>query len=573
MATAGHVDHGKSTLVRAVTGTDPDRWTEEKERGLTIDLGFASAELASGAVVSFVDVPGHTRFLKNMLAGVGAVPACLFVVAATEGWKRQSEEHLRILGLLGVRHGIVALTKVGLVDDDHVEIAHLELADHLADTFLADAEVVEVDAPTGRGLDDLREALDRLVHDTPAAPDHGRPRLWVDRSFVVKGAGTVATGTLGGGSLRVDDEVVLHPTGRTARIRGLQTLHRDTTRVGPGHRVAVNLSGIERSSLARGDVLVTPGRWHLTDRVDAEVQVLASLEHPVSRRGAHVAHLGAGEFAVRLRVLGDDALDPGTTGLVRLHLPVALPLLPGDRFVLREWGRDETVGGGVILDVDPLLRAADARPDRSVDRVVAERGWVDVDHLERLTGERRPADVGSWVVAPQVLVDTRAEVRARIDDAGPRGLEIAVLDERHQAVAVTLTGIEVVEGRARPVGASRVAASALSADPWLAALRAAPFTPPDAAGTDPAVVSDLVQQGLVVRADKVWFAADAVDRAAAIVANLLRDRPEGVTVGDVREALGSTRKYVVPLLSHLDATGRTRRRGDLRIAGPRLERP
>ena len=201
--------------------------------------------------------------------------------------------------------------------------------------------------------------------------------------------------------------------------------------------------------------------------------------------------------------------------------------------------------------------------------MVAERGWVDVDDLERLTGERRPADVGSWVVAPAVLAATRTEVRNRIEDAGPRGIEIAA-STRQQAVVATLDGIEVVEGRARPVGSSGMVASALSADPWLAALRATPFTPPDPTGTDPAVVRDLVQQGLVVRIDKVWFAADAVDQAAATVATLLRDRPDGVTVGDVREALGSTRKFVVPLLSHLDATGRTRRRGDLRIAGPRL---
>ncbi len=380
----------------------------------------------------------------------------------------------------------------------------------------------------------------------------------------------MVTGTLGDGSLSVHDEVVVHPSGRTARVRGLQSLHRDVAGIGPGHRLAINLSGVERASLDRGHVVVTPDRWHLTRRVDAEVDVLASLDHPVSRRGAHVAHLGAGEFAVRLRVLGDEVLDPGTTGLVRLHLPVALPLLPGDRFVLREWGRDETVGGGVILDVDPVVRAAQARPDRSVDRVVAERGWVDVDHLERLTGERRPADVGSWVVAPQVLAAARTEIRERIEDAGPRGIEVAALDPHQQAVVASSDGIEVVEGWARPVGSSQEAATALSVDPWLAALRATPFTPPDAEGVDPAVVRDLVRQGLVVRIDKVWFAAEAVDQAAAVVADLLDTRPDGVTVGDVREALGSTRKFVVPLLSHLDATGRTRRRGDLRIAGPRL---
>src|SRR4051812_20724910 len=246
VATAGHVDHGKSTLVHALTGIDPDRFEEEKARGLTIDLGFAWAHLPSGREVGFVDVPGHVRFLKNMLAGVGAVDACLFVVAATEGWKPQSEEHLRILELLGVRHGLVALSKVGLVDDEEREIALLDVTDHLAGTFLEDAPVIPVDAPTNTGLDDLRGALDDVLATTPAAEDRGRPRLWVDRAFAAKGAGTVVTGTLAGGSLAVDDELLLagHTGTRPVRVRALQSLQTERREVGPGNRVAVNLTGV-----------------------------------------------------------------------------------------------------------------------------------------------------------------------------------------------------------------------------------------------------------------------------------------------------------------------------------------
>src|SRR5438067_12153483 len=222
VATAGHVDHGKSTLVLALTGMDPDRFAQEKARGLPIDLGFAWTTLPSGRELAFVDVPGHVRFIKNMLAGVGAVDACLFVVAATEGWKPQSEEHLRILELLGIGHGLVAVTMVGLVDDEVRQLAALEVGERVAGTFLEKAEVVEVDAPGGIGVDDLRQALDRLLETTPTAVDRGRPRLWVDRVFAARGSGTVVTGTLTGGPIAVDDELVLLPAGRPVRVRALQ---------------------------------------------------------------------------------------------------------------------------------------------------------------------------------------------------------------------------------------------------------------------------------------------------------------------------------------------------------------
>ena len=219
VATAGHVDHGKSTLIKALTGTDPDRLEEEKARGLTIDLGFAGTKLPSGRGISFIDVPGHVRFLKNMLAGVGGVDACIFVVAATEGWKPQSEEHLRILSLLGIRHGIVALTKVGHVDDELATIAQMEIADRTEGTFLADAPIVPVDAIEGHGIDDLNTALDQLLDVTPTARDDKKPRLWIDRVFAAKGAGTVVTGTLTGGMVRIEDELSVLPQHAAVRVR------------------------------------------------------------------------------------------------------------------------------------------------------------------------------------------------------------------------------------------------------------------------------------------------------------------------------------------------------------------
>ena len=566
VATAGHVDHGKSSLVLALTGTDPDRFAEEKRRGLTIDLGFAHTTLASGAGVSFVDVPGHVRFLKNMLAGVGAVDACLFVVAATEGWKPQSEEHLRILEVLGVRHGIVALTKADLVDDEWLELARLDVVDHVAATFLDGAPIVAVAATAGLHLDDLRAALDELLVGTPTASDRARPRLWVDRSFAAKGAGTVVTGTLAGGALAVGDQLVVGPGELAVRVRGIQSHGANHDRIGPGNRVALNLNGVEHEQVERGDAVYQPERWRPTQRFDARLHVLDAIGHNVSRRGAYVAYIGSGEHSVRLRVLGEASIRPGEDGLVRLHLVTPLPLLPGDRFVLRESGRSETVGGGEVLDVAPIRPASKARPDRDVDRVVAERGWVTVDELDALTGERRPATVGRWIVAPGVVDAMRASLVERVTAAGDLGFDLAALDERQRAVLDTTEELEVVGGRAR----RRELRDALAEHPWLAALQAAGFSPPGADGIDRGVVRQLVQRGLVVERDGLWFAATAIDEAARLAARLLVDHSEGFTVSQFREAANVTRKHAVPLVAELDARGVTRRRDDLRIAGPRL---
>ncbi|MEM7340921.1 MAG: selenocysteine-specific translation elongation factor [Actinomycetota bacterium] len=566
VATAGHVDHGKSTLVLRLTGTDPDRWTEEKDRGLTIDLGFASMTLPSGTELSFIDVPGHIRFLRNMLAGVGAVDACLFVVAATEGWKPQSEEHLRILSLLGIEQGIVVLTKVDQVDEDLLELAQLDVEEHVEGTFLDGAPVIPVSATEGIGLDELRAALDHLIERVEPRDAEATPRMWIDRAFAPAGAGTVVTGTLVDGTLRAGDEIEVVPGGHSARIRSLQSHHRNATEIGPGNRAAVNLTGVSHNDLGRGQVMVDASAWHHTAIADAQLTVLAGLDHPVTRKGAYLAYVGSGEFPARVRVLGPGEITPGETGAIRLYLQQPLPLLPGDRFILRESGRDETVGGGRMLDVDPVLPASRAAPDTSVERVVAERGWVEVGQLRRLTGQRHAPTVGEWVVDDAVLAAAIDEVRAKVEGAGALGLDLAALDDQQRAVLDLIEEATVDGGR---VTLGEVA-DPLADHPWLALLDAEPFSPPGPDGFDRGEVRELVRRGLVVESEKVFFSAAAVQRAAGMLAGVLARQPDGFTVSEARDVFGTSRKYVLPLLAHFDATGVTRRRDDLRIAGPRL---
>ena len=564
VATAGHVDHGKSSLVQALTGTNPDRWDEEQRRGLTIDLGFAHTTLPNGEGISFVDVPGHVRFLRNMLAGVGGVDACVFVVAATEGWKPQSEEHLRILELVGLRHGLVAMTKVDAVDDEWRELQEMDVRDHLAGTFLADAPIIGVSAVTGAGLDDMRTALAELVAGTPASADRDRPRLWIDRVFAAKGSGTVVTGTLTGGTLHVDQQ--LHAAGRAVRVRGIQSHGRKHDTIEPGNRVALNLAGVDHTDLARGDAVVDLAQWRPTQRFDATLSVLPSLTHEVSRRGAYFAYVGSGEFPVRVRVLGSERIAPGGQGLVRLHLAAPLPLVRGDRFVLRESGRDETVGGGEVLDVHPVLPASKAHPDHDVDRVVREHGWIDADDLAAFTGEHRAPTLGRWVVDPAALEATRAAVHARVAAAGDLGLDVAALDDRERAALLTLDDVAVDQGRARPAAARDPFAD----HPVLDVLRAGGAAPPEPTDVDRATLRELVRRKLVVERDGLFFHPDAITDVARAAAVLLREHPGGFTVSQFREALGVTRKHAVPLAAELDARGITRRRDDVRIGGPRL---
>lgn len=566
LATAGHVDHGKSTLVRALTGIDPDRWEEERRRGLTIDLGFAHMVLPNGERVSFIDVPGHIRFISNMLAGVGGIHGCLLVVDAREGWMPQTEEHLRILEFVGIRHGVIVLTKVDLCDEDTRDFAILEIRDKVVGTFLADADIVPVSSLSGAGFDDLHTALTQLVHRSESSTNRDAARVFIDRVFAAKGSGTVVTGTLTDGPLAVGDVVVVSPSMLEARIRAIQSLGEAHESIGPGHRVALNLSGVDHSALVRGNVVIRADQWHRTDRVDSRLDVLHDLDHPVTRRGAYTVHIGSDEIPARLRVLGAEQISPGARGLVRLHLDRPVPLIPGDRFVVRESGRSETIGGGDILDVDPILPATRARPDRSVERVIAERRIITPDTLRLLTGVEVPATVDHWILSPDELARRSGTIRSRVDAAGSPGLDIATFDEVDRSLVTILDDVRIMDGFARRADAE----DPLVDHPAIARLEQQRCAPETCSDIAPAELRRLARTGVVFESDGVWFHRCALDDAHDAARRLLEMDSEGFSVSQLRETLGITRKHAVPLASALDARGITRRRGDKRIAGPRL---
>lgn len=594
VATAGHVDHGKSSLVRALTGTDPDRWEEEKRRGLTIDLGFAFTTTPSGGHVAFVDVPGHVRFLQNMLAGVGAVGAALLVVAANEGWMPQTEEHLRILELLGVEHGLTVLSKADTVDGELLELARLELDDRVRGSFLEHAPVVVADALSGRGIDDVGAALTALVGTMPAPEDAGRPRLWVDRVFTVQGSGTVVTGTLTGGMLREGDEVELSPGARRARVRGLQSAHQRVAVGLPGTRVAANLSGVDHRAVARGDALVLPGQW-----VEASVADVAF--HPLSgtgelpARARLKAYVGSAEReAVYRRIDG---------GTARLFFDAPVPLAPGDRLVLRDPGPALTVGGAEVLDVAPRvpLRSAAGVLGRPLgERVLAGRSVVAAGELPRLTGlsaslaaalADRLVEAGAAVRVDSTLVDPdhAAAVLDALREAVDRhhhdhplapGLPLGEAATRLGAdpsvlgaLAGAAVDLEVDGGVVRQAGHRPSPLDDPRSRELLAALEASPFSPPSPAelGVPADVVRALEREGAVVTVGDVVLSAEALAEATRRIVARLDEQGE-VTVADVRDLLGSSRRYVLPLLAHLDTEAVTRRRGDVRVAGPRARR-
>jgi selenocysteine-specific elongation factor len=599
IATAGHVDHGKSSLIVRLTGIDPDRWAEEKRRGLTIDLGYAWTTLPSGREVGFVDVPGHERFIRNMLAGVGPVRLVLFVVAADEGWKPQSEEHLQILDVLGVAGGVVALTKRDLVDDETLAIADDEVRERLAGTALEGAPVIPVSAHTGEGMEALAAALDAML-TSARAPQPTRTRLFVDRVFTIKGAGTVVTGTLSGGDLALGDEVEVLPAGRRARIRSLQTHKRQEETASPVSRVAANLVGAEREELERGDVLAHPGRWRATSVFDAVVRPVRGVER-IPARGAFKVYVGAAEADATMRQAPGD----GEEVFVRIRSSRPLTLDLDDRIVIREAGRRTTVGGGRILDVAPprpfgeahvafLRRRADARTrEEIVVALIEERGAVPATEVRVLTGADLRGDdvVGGWCVAPQVRDAVSASVLdhlAAFHRTDPLEEGAPLLDARRVAVAaLTSVGASTegslvdallgsVPGVVRTATSMRLATHRVALEERSEDLQrlleaiSGPneATPPTvrelvAGGIPRDVLEAASRAGQVLRiATDLVVSRAFVDRALAEVA---RRAAEGITVSQLREALGTSRKYAVPLVEWMDAQGLTRREGDLRF--------
>ena len=603
VATAGHVDHGKSSLIQRLTGIDPDRWDEEKRRGLTIDLGYAWCSLPSGREIGFVDVPGHERFIGNMLAGVGPVRLVLFVVAADEGWRPQSEEHLQILDVLGVAGGVIALTKCDLVDDETREIAIEEIRDRAAETALEDAPVVAVSAVTGEGLEGLTSALDAMI-EAAAPPEDARTRLFIDRAFSIKGAGTVTTGTLTGGCVSVEDEMELFPTGARARVRGLQTHKRSETEACPVTRVAANLVGVAREGLGRGAVLGAPGSWQPTTTFEGIVRTVRGRD-AIPARGAYKVYVGAAEVDAKIR------LATGADGQVVARISTAEPLVldVGDRFVLREAGRRATVGGGVVLDVAPprrfgsderiaavLLRAAADRSELA-RLLVGERGAVAATDVPRLVGAAAPADleIGAWCVAASlredvttVLTDLLRGHHARhpLDEGAPlAAARRAIVTALRQARAPTDPSLvdellDAAPGVKRTATSVRLATHRVALDERSDDLQrlldaitgdheAAPPTVKElvASGIPADVLEAASRAGAVARiAPDLVVAPALVDRALAIVR---AHAEEGMTVSALREELGTSRKYAVPLVEWMDREGFTRRRGDLRFPGPR----
>jgi len=353
VGTAGHVDHGKSTLVKALTGIDPDRLREERERAMTIDLGFAWFALPSGRQVGVIDVPGHERFIKNMLAGVGGIDAALLIVAADEGPMPQTAEHLAILDLLGIERGLVVLTKRDLVDADWLDLVREETRERLVGTTLADAPIVAVSAATGAGLDELRAALDTILDATPERVAHGLPRLPIDRVFTISGFGTVVTGTLSDGDLTIGQEVEILPSGRRGRIRGLQSHQQKRETVGPGSRVAVNLAGLATDELRRGDLLTLPGAPRPSDRLDVQLALVRDAPLELEQNDEVDFFLGADEVPARITLLDTERLSPGATGWVQLRLARPVAAQKGDRFIVRRPSPPITIGGGVIVDAAP----------------------------------------------------------------------------------------------------------------------------------------------------------------------------------------------------------------------------
>jgi selenocysteine-specific elongation factor len=605
VATAGHVDHGKSALILRLTGMDPDRLEEEKRRGLTIDLGFAWGTLPSGREIGFVDVPGHERFIRNMLAGVGPVRLVLFVVAADEGWKPQSEEHLQIVDVLGVEGAVIALTKRDLVDAPALESRMDDVRRRIEGTRVAGAPIVACSAHTGEGIEDLRSALDTMVAAAPSPATGGRPRQFIDRVFTIRGSGTVVTGTLTGGELQRGSEAEVLPGGHRARIRGLQTHRRAIERARPVSRVAVNLAGTSTAELARGDALVLPGQWRPTSAFEAYVEPVRGLTHAVTSRGAFKLYVGSAERDARVRFYTEArAMDPGGGAFARITVSRPLVLDRHDRFVLREAGRRETVAGGRVVDTHPparpgpdaveRLRAIDDAPANDLPRVLLEWARIMPSADLRAAAGALPEDgavaVGQWFLSPAAAAEAAGHLTRALEAhhaehplrAGMETEEVRAVLTRQDAALGDATladafvarlaadGVVVRETTTVRLPTHRVStAGSADADRLVAAVTEAGTAPPTirelaAAGFDPELIAAVCREGRLVRiSPEMVVTPSMVGRAVAFI----RDAgPGGRTVSAVREALGTSRKYTVPLLEHLDAKGLTRRVGDVRVA-------
>ena len=436
IGTAGHIDHGKSTLVKALTGIDPDRLVEEKERGMTIDLGFAWLKLPGGREVGIVDVPGHEGFIKNMLAGVGGIDAALLVVAADEGIMPQTREHLAILDLLGVRRGVVALTKADLVDEEWIELVREEVAEQLKPTTLASAEIIPVSAYTGEGLPALVAQFERIFDETEERQNIARPRLPIDRVFTMTGFGTVVTGTQLDGAFRTGQEVEVQPRGMKTRIRGLQMHRRQVEVTTPGNRVAMNLANVSRNELERGNVVALPGQLQRTVLIDVRLQLLKDAARPLGHNTQIDFYSGSQEVSAKVRLLDVEELKPGRSALAQIRLSSPAAVARRDRFILRISSPSSTIGGGEIIDVHPRYHRRFQQPVLAALETL-ERGSPDELVLSAL--DRRRETARSGTKSFQGLI-------------GYEVTEIARRSNLSQDVTLQTLETLLIEGRVRKVG-------------------------------------------------------------------------------------------------------------------------
>ena len=610
IGTAGHVDHGKSTLVQALTGIDPDRLQEEKERGLTIDLGFAWMPLSDGSEVSIVDVPGHERFVNNMLAGVGGIDLALLVVAADESVMPQTREHLAILDLLNVSRGLVAVTKRDLVDDEWLELVTAEVQDVLEGTTLEGVPIIPVSATTGDGLPELTETVEALLHDTGSRKDLGRPRLALDRAFTMSGFGTVVTGTLVDGTLSVGQEIEVLPQRHASRIRGLQSHKKKLETVPPGSRVAANLVGLSQDDLQRGDVLTVPGWLIPTDAVDVHLRVIDDAPRPLRHNMLLTVHTGSSEALARLRLLERPRAEPGESVWAQLKFETPVAVVKDDFFVVRS--NQTTLGGGSVVDTHARRHRRNHQP--TLDRLTMMEQGTTQDILLNTIERSEPADVDDLPSRANMEAETvRSELEemARIGEVvllrsgksvftkiGWDTLErkaYAFLSDYHQSYPLR-KGAPKEELRSRVGSTSAVFTEVLRVlqdsgtvvedgpvvyltghtrrltagqeqvvQDYLRLLDSQPFSPPTEPVPDTEILALLVDEGRVVRAgDTVVFAASAYRQMAdAVVERIKTQGP--IAVGDVRDMFGTSRKYALALLEHLDRQRVTRREGDTRV--------
>ena len=615
IGTAGHVDHGKSTLVQALTGIDPDRLREEKERGMTIDLGFAWMRLPSGNEVSIVDVPGHERFVNNMLAGVGGIDLALLVVAADESVMPQTREHLAIVDLLNIDRGLAVVTKKDLVDDDWLELVVADVEDVLEGTCLEGSQVLTVSGETGEGLPELTAAVDSVLARAEARRDLGRPRLNVDRAFTIAGFGTVVTGTLSDGVLDVGQQATLAPSGTETRIRSLQTHRQTVERALPGSRVAANLGGVSHEEIVRGDVLTTPGWLTPSIAVDVRLRMIEDAPRPVRHNMFVTVHAGSSETVARVRLLDAQEAQAGESVWAQLKMEEPVAVVKDDYFVLRS--NQATLGGGTIVETHARRHRRMHAP--VLDRLAVMEEGSDRELLVKSIETAEPIEFRALVNLANLETAAAKSELERMAEEG----EVVILGDsgvHPGALIFTAGGSESVARRARDFlrtyhreyplrqGASKeelrsrlrmtpqVFAQALprlrcdadvveqgavvrltdhaprlsgehreGAEVYVRQLEADRFSPPTDSAPDADVLDLLADEGRIVRvSETVVFSADAYEEMVGKVTDHLRDRGR-ITVADVRDLFGTSRKYALALLEHLDKRRITRRVEDARV--------